>query len=73
MSAPPSVRWPPGADELEAARHLQPVGLLLNAPRPHLLRFMPALTVTAAEIDRMIELLREALAVVAATAPSRAA
>ncbi|HEX2885659.1 acetylornithine transaminase [Vineibacter terrae] len=58
---------------VEAARQLQPVGLLLNAPRPHLLRFMPALTVTAAEIDRMIELLREALAVVAAAAPSRAA
>ncbi len=58
---------------VEAARQLQPVGLLLNAPRPHLLRFMPALTVTTAEIDRMIELLREALAVVASTAPSRAA
>jgi acetylornithine/N-succinyldiaminopimelate aminotransferase len=28
-------------------------GLLLNAPRPHLLRFMPALTVTDAEIERM--------------------
>jgi acetylornithine/N-succinyldiaminopimelate aminotransferase len=30
-------------------------GLLLNAPRPHSLRFMPALNVTRAEIDRMIE------------------
>ncbi|PKU21903.1 acetylornithine transaminase [Telmatospirillum siberiense] len=32
-------------------------GLLLNAPRPHLLRFMPALTVTGEEIDRMIGIL----------------
>jgi acetylornithine/N-succinyldiaminopimelate aminotransferase len=32
-------------------------GLLLNAPRPDTLRFMPALTVTEAEIDRMSDLL----------------
>ena len=32
-------------------------GLLLNAPRPDSLRFMPALTVTTAEIDRMLEIL----------------
>ena len=30
-------------------------GLLLNAPRPSVLRFMPALTVTQAEVDLMIE------------------
>ena len=30
-------------------------GLLLNAPRPSVLRFMPALTVTEAEIDLMID------------------
>jgi acetylornithine/N-succinyldiaminopimelate aminotransferase len=30
-------------------------GLLLNAPRPSVLRFMPALTVTRAEVDLMIE------------------
>jgi acetylornithine/N-succinyldiaminopimelate aminotransferase len=30
-------------------------GLLLNAPRPSVLRFMPALTVTKAEVDLMIE------------------
>jgi acetylornithine/N-succinyldiaminopimelate aminotransferase len=30
-------------------------GLLLNAPRPSVLRFMPALNVTPAEVDRMIE------------------
>jgi acetylornithine/N-succinyldiaminopimelate aminotransferase len=32
-------------------------GLLLNAPRPDSLRFMPALTVTGEEIDRMIDIL----------------
>jgi acetylornithine/N-succinyldiaminopimelate aminotransferase len=32
-------------------------GLLLNAPRPDALRFMPALTVSDAEIDRMIDVL----------------
>ena len=30
-------------------------GLLLNAPRPSVLRFMPAITVTPAEVDLMIE------------------
>jgi acetylornithine/N-succinyldiaminopimelate aminotransferase len=30
-------------------------GLLLNAPRPSVLRFMPALTVTTAEVDLMID------------------
>jgi acetylornithine/N-succinyldiaminopimelate aminotransferase len=32
-------------------------GLLLNAPRPDTLRFMPSLTVSAAEIDAMIAIL----------------
>ena len=36
---------------------LQPEGLLLNSPRPNLLRFMPALNVTEAEIDQMIAML----------------
>jgi len=36
-------------------------GLLINAPRPDALRFMPALTVTRAEIDRMVELLAPCL------------
>ena len=44
---------PLGAALVEAARKLEPDGLLLNSPRPHLLRFMPALNVSAAEIDRM--------------------
>jgi len=30
-------------------------GLLLNAPRPSVLRFMPSLTVTEAEVDLMVE------------------
>jgi acetylornithine/N-succinyldiaminopimelate aminotransferase len=32
-------------------------GLLVNAPRPDTLRFMPALTVSDVEIDRMIDIL----------------
>ena len=47
---------------VKAARDLQPTGLLVNAPRPNLLRFMPALNVTCEEIDRMIELLQIAIA-----------
>lgn len=37
-------------------------GLLLNAPRPSVLRFMPALNVTRAEVDLMIEGLSASLA-----------
>jgi acetylornithine/N-succinyldiaminopimelate aminotransferase len=37
-------------------------GLLLNSPRPDLLRFMPALTVTDEEIATMAELLDRVLA-----------
>ena len=36
-------------------------GLLLNAPRPSVLRFMPALNVTPAEVDLMIDGLRASL------------
>jgi acetylornithine/N-succinyldiaminopimelate aminotransferase len=36
-------------------------GLLLNAPRPNLLRLMPSLRVTLAEIDEMVNLLEQAL------------
>lgn len=36
-------------------------GLIINAPRPNLLRFMPALTVTTQEIDEMIERLECAI------------
>ncbi len=46
-----------GPKIVETARDLTPVGLLLNSPRPDLLRFMPSLTVTIEEIDQMIKLL----------------
>ena len=49
-------------DIVRAALHAAPTALLLNAPRPNLLRFMPALTVTEGEIDRMVELLDGLLA-----------
>ena len=36
-------------------------GLLLNAPRPNVLRLMPSLRVSAAEIDEMVSTLAQAL------------
>ena len=36
-------------------------GLLINAPRPDTLRFMPALNVTRDEINQMIGILRKSL------------
>lgn len=50
-----------GPQIVERARELEPVGLLLNAPRPDLLRFMPALNVSSEEIDQMIAMLSEVL------------
>jgi len=47
---------------VQKALAMQPVGLLLNAPRPSLLRFMPALNVSEGEIDQMIAMLDELLA-----------
>lgn len=41
-------------------------GLLLNAPRSHSLRFMPALNSTEAEVEHGLALLRETLAVTSA-------
>jgi len=41
-------------------------GLLLNAPRPNLLRFMPALNVTAEDMDAMLVRLDEVIAAVRA-------
>lgn len=63
-------RWR-GAGLLQALMLDQPVanavaqralelGLLLNAPRPDVLRFMPSLRVTDDEIDQMLELLSSA-------------
>ncbi|HJU71606.1 MAG TPA: acetylornithine transaminase [Paucimonas sp.] len=50
-----------GAQIVEEARNMSPVGLLLNSPRPDLLRFMPALNVTVEEIDQMIAMLSQTL------------
>jgi acetylornithine/N-succinyldiaminopimelate aminotransferase len=50
-----------GPQIVEEAREMAPLGLLLNAPRPNLLRFMPALNVSREEIDQMIGMLRELL------------
>lgn len=50
-----------GTEIVETARDLSPVGLLLNSPRPNLLRFMPALNVTKEEIDQMITMLSDVL------------
>jgi acetylornithine/N-succinyldiaminopimelate aminotransferase len=50
-----------GPDIVRRALEGSPNGLLLNAPRPHLLRFMPALNVTEEEIDLMINMLDDLL------------
>lgn len=47
---------------VEAARRRAPEGLLLNAPRPDLLRFMPALNVAADDIDTMLAWLDDLVA-----------
>ena len=50
--------------ELDAGKVVQAAldrGLLINAPRPDSLRFMPSLTVSRDEIDQMMGLLRESL------------
>jgi acetylornithine/N-succinyldiaminopimelate aminotransferase len=63
--------------DLERAIGPQIVGLarerllLLNAPRPDSLRFMPALTVSRAEIDRMIAILDRVIADVTAEAMAK--
>ncbi|HEY9571658.1 MAG TPA: acetylornithine transaminase [Pusillimonas sp.] len=51
---------------VDMARDWSSEGLLLNAPRPNLLRFMPALNVTADEIDLMLARLDEVVAKVRA-------
>ena len=50
-----------GPQIVDIARDLNPVGLLLNSPRPNLLRFMPSLNVTTAEIDQMIAMLSDVI------------
>ncbi|MBI2803152.1 MAG: acetylornithine transaminase [Gammaproteobacteria bacterium] len=48
-------------DQLETAPGWNNMGLLLNSPRPSVLRFMPALNVSREEIDLMLAGLRIAL------------
>ena len=42
---------------VQAALTMEPQGVLLNSPRPNLLRFMPALNDSEAEIDQMVDAL----------------
>ncbi|MBK8588131.1 MAG: aminotransferase class III-fold pyridoxal phosphate-dependent enzyme [Sandaracinaceae bacterium] len=51
----------PGPTASEVVRLAMADGLLLNAPRPNLLRFMPALNVQAASIDELASLLPRVL------------
>lgn len=50
-----------GGKIVEIARELEPIGLLVNSPRPNLLRFMPALNVSHEEIDQMITMLKSVI------------
>jgi len=50
-----------GLDAGKVARTAMDRGLLINAPRPDTLRFMPALNVTRGEIDQMLILLEAVL------------
>ena len=54
-----------GGKLVELARDRGPEGLLINSPRPNLLRFMPALNVSDDEIHQMCNILRELLRQVA--------
>jgi len=54
-----------GSKLVELARERSPEGLLINSPRPNLLRFMPALNVSDDEILQMCGMLRELLKEVA--------
>lgn len=46
---------------VEIARNAKPNGLLINAPRKNLIRFMPALNITENEIEIMIEILEKSI------------
>ena len=48
-----------GPDIVRRALEGGPTGLLLNSPRPNLLRFMPALNISAEEIDLLLMWLDE--------------
>lgn len=51
-----------GNELVTAARDAVPEGLLLNAPRPNLLRFMPALNITSEEIELLLARLDDLIA-----------
>jgi acetylornithine/N-succinyldiaminopimelate aminotransferase len=50
-----------GNDGAQAVKLAREAGLLLNAPRPHLLRFMPALNTTPAEVAEGLSILRQVI------------
>ena len=50
-----------GPRVVDVARDLEPIGLLINSPRPNLLRFMPALNVSYEEIDTLISMLSQVI------------
>ncbi len=50
-----------GNDGTQVVKLAREAGLLLNAPRPHLLRFMPALNTTSVEIAEGMEILRQVI------------
>ena len=50
-----------GPKLVDLARDRGPEGLLINSPKPNLLRFMPALNVSDDEIRQMCNMLRELL------------
>lgn len=54
-----------GPKLVELAHDRSPEGLLINSPRPNLLRFMPALNISDDEIRQMCNVLRELLKEVA--------
>ncbi|HJH23941.1 MAG TPA: acetylornithine transaminase [Paenalcaligenes hominis] len=49
-----------------AARDRNPEGMLLNSPRPNLLRFMPALNISESDLDTCLQILDELIAQVRA-------
>lgn len=51
-----------GSALVAAARDRNPEGMLLNSPRPNLLRFMPALNITEEEIALSLEWLDQLIA-----------
>jgi acetylornithine/N-succinyldiaminopimelate aminotransferase len=55
---------------VEVVERAREMGLLLNAPRSHCLRFMPALNTTPAEIQEGLQLLRYVIQEIGSQAPA---